>query len=116
MQIVIARGLVVREALAEDWTSGTPDVRETVDVVWTDETASSRYGIGTIQIGDQDHGPADLVPHDTLGRTVAQYLCDSYAWGNQYGREGFVTAEQIAILRRFCAQWPQGPQFTPENW
>ena len=86
------------------------------DVWWTDETCSSRYGIGTISFDGDDHGPADIVPGDSLGRTVAQWLCDSYSWGTRYGRDGFYSQEEIEILRRFCSQWPDGPQFTTEKW
>lgn len=89
---------------------------EKIESWWTDETCSTRYGIGTIEIGGVDHGPADLVPHDTLGRTVAAWLCDSYSWVDRYGRAGSYSKEEIEILRRFCSQWPDGPQFTPEKW
>src|SRR3989304_298270 len=54
MKVLIAKGLMT--------VGGT-----TVDSHWTDETSSSRYGIGTIEIGDQDYGPADVVPGDSLG-------------------------------------------------
>lgn len=81
-----------------------------VDACWTDETSSSRYGIGTIEIGNQDYGPADLVPEDECGRTIAQWLVDSCAWGDRYGRKGFYSSDELSVLKRFCSQWPEGPQ------
>src|SRR5512137_1311041 len=78
---------------------------------WTDETPASRSGIGSIDINGIDYGPADMVPGDGAGRCVAQWLCDSRGWGDRYGRTGPYSKQEIQILRRFCSQWPEGPQF-----
>jgi hypothetical protein len=91
-------------------------------IVWTDETSGSRYGIGVVSIADEgpDFGPADEIPgtdyEGTPGRTAAQICADAVAMdrnqaSNSFDHpEGFITSEQVEILRRFCAQCPDGPQ------
>lgn len=90
--------------------------------MWTDETSSSRYGIGCITIGDEgpDFGPADYILGTdfagTPGRTAAKVCADAVlmdrdqASRSYENQEGFITPEQVEILRRFCSQWPDGPQ------
>lgn len=102
------------DAFAETFGDTTVTYQET-EIYWTDETSSNRYGFGTICFEDWDYGVKDLVPGDKLKRTVAQWLCDSYLWGSKYGRDGYYNPEEMEILKRFCSQWPDGPQFEPEN-
>lgn len=47
-------------------------------MTWTDETPTSRYGLGCIQIQGQDYGPADKYPGDNWDRTVGMHVIISY--------------------------------------
>jgi len=94
-------------------------------VFWTDETSSSRYGIGTVSLGNysgelvgEDFGPADRIPGTDFighpGRTSAKiatdYVTMDRACAAQNQRNPIATEEEVEILSRFCAQWPTGPQ------
>lgn len=90
-------------------------------VFWTNETSSSRYGIGAVSLGTlgehkligDDYGPADIVPR-TEGRSAAQICADMVLMDRHNAEsnyhEPYCTAEEVSILARFCAQWPDGPQ------
>lgn len=80
-------------------------------ICWTDETCSSRYGFGVLNVGAEDFGPADVIPGTDLpgrtGRTSGKICVDAVVMDRNHG---FITTEQVDILRRFCSQWPDGPQ------
>lgn len=84
---------------------------------WTDETCSSRYGIGCISDGDTDYGPNDIIAGTDYpgqpGRTAAQICADYVKMDASVSEQNggyLATQEQVNILRRFCSQNPLGPQ------
>lgn len=117
MKILISKSRVFLTLTGEPTTESDAFPGDYVDleVYWTDETSSNRHGIGTISIGGVDHGPSDRLPGDKTGRTIADLVCSSYAWGRRYNVNGFYSFDEIEKLRMFCAQWPEGPQFPTEK-
>ena len=94
-------------------------------VVWTNETCGSRYGIGTINDGERDYGPMDVLPwdevvikHDTVtgcklpvenhrSRTVCEWVTEWWL-SNGFRNDNYrPTAEAIKILRRWQLQWSE---------
>ena len=80
--------------------------------ILTTDSPGSHYGIPVLRIEaedvDGDFGPADVVVKKPPFITAADVVC-----GWAYDRDR--THDEVEAARRFCAQWPDGPQVPDET-
>lgn len=91
-----------------------------VTATLTTDAPGSHYGIPVLRIEGKgvedwpDLGPADHLPS---GLTAAQILV---LWATRQKPDAGAftepSAEGVADARRFCAQWPAGPQIQKMRW
>ena len=73
--------------------------------IWTDETCSSRYGLGCIQIEGVDYGVSDVPASEQYGRTVGQVLQIAYSAAlDSRNNTEFPLQSQVEIIQRFLNQ------------
>jgi hypothetical protein len=83
-------------------------------VVLTTDSSASSYGAPAMRFNSHpgtwrdldewpDMGPSDVTPS---GITAAEVACRAI---------GQADSETLTAIRRFCAQWPEGPQPTDDR-
>ena len=87
------------------------------DMIWTDETCSSRYGFGCVQVDGTDYGPSDIPAGEPYGRTVAQLVLLAYeAALDAKNHTEFPSNSDVETINRFLAQDHEGTRVSTERF
>lgn len=92
-------------------------IPNTDNMVWTDETCSSRYGIGCVQVDGTDYGPKDIPAGEQYGRTVAQLVVLAYSAAlDAKNNTEFPSNNEVETINRFLGQDPEGLRVNTERF
>ncbi len=95
----------------------TIKIPNTDNMIWTNETSSSRYGIGCVQVGGVDCGPKDIPSGEPWGRTVAQLVVLAYSTAlDGKNNTEFPNDTEVETINRFLAQDPEGIRVNTERF
>lgn len=92
-------------------------IPNTENMVWTDETSSSRYGIGCVQVDGVDYGPKDIPAGEQYRRTVAQLVVLAYSIAlDAKNNTKFPSNNEVETINRFLSRDPDGIRVNTERF